>query len=94
MPLSLWRIRKFFAQNLIICLFSNTYNLIQAYLKSGNESVKKYLASVEWETANDLNSLSRAIACNAPSVVENLLRNGVSFILYYFLYFYVHVYIL
>ncbi|VUZ44566.1 unnamed protein product [Hymenolepis diminuta] len=55
---------------------ARTYSLIQAYLKSGNESVKKYLATVEWEAANNQITLSRAVASSSPDMVESLLRNG------------------
>ncbi|VDN97700.1 unnamed protein product [Rodentolepis nana] len=55
---------------------ARTYSLIQAYLKSGNESVKRYLATVEWEATNNQLTLSRAVASNSPDMVENLLRNG------------------
>lgn len=60
-----------------ISVVSRTYSLIQAYLKSGNESVKKYLATVEWEAANNQITLSRAVASSSPDMVESLLRNGV-----------------
>ncbi|KAM7542139.1 hypothetical protein Aperf_G00000018490 [Anoplocephala perfoliata] len=59
---------------------ARTYSLIQAYLKSGNENVRKYLASVEWDAPDVLGdckiTLSRAVASNNPIAVENLLRNG------------------